>query len=46
VASDDHALADRPAFAAGCWRDADGRMWQEIDLSALAGCEQFLAVAA
>jgi twitching motility protein PilI len=39
------ASAERPAFAGECWRDADGRMWQEIELSALAGHEQFLGVA-
>lgn len=39
--------APRPAFAAGGrWRDADGRVWQEIDLAALARHEQFLAIAA
>jgi twitching motility protein PilI len=38
-------VANRPAFAGDCWRDADGRMWQEIELSALAGHEQFLGVA-
>ncbi|HSQ71696.1 MAG TPA: chemotaxis protein CheW [Rubrivivax sp.] len=36
----------RPAFAAARWRDADGRMWQEIDLGALARYEPFLAIAA
>lgn len=35
----------RPAFAGGRWRDADGRLWQEIDLTALAQDEQFLAIA-
>jgi twitching motility protein PilI len=39
------ASADRPAFAGARWRDADGRVWQEIDLSALAGHELFLGVA-
>ena len=28
------------------WRDADGRVWQEIDLAALARSEPFLAIAA
>jgi len=37
--------AGRPAFAGARWRDADGRVWQEIELSALAGHEQFLGVA-
>jgi len=36
----------RPAFAAGVWTDAEGRQWQEIDLSALARHEQFLAITA
>jgi len=34
-----------PAFAGARWRDADGRVWQEIDLPALALHEQFLAIA-
>lgn len=38
--------AARPAFARGRWRDAEGRVWQEIDLAALARHEQFLAIAA
>jgi twitching motility protein PilI len=37
--------AERPAFAGARWRDADGRLWQEIELAALAGHEQFLGVA-
>ncbi len=36
----------RPAFAGARWRDSDGRVWQEIDLAALARHEQFLAIAA
>ncbi len=36
----------RPAFARGRWRDAAGRVWQELDLAALAANEQFLAIAA
>jgi twitching motility protein PilI len=36
----------RPAFASAQWRDAKGRCWQEIDLSALSRNEQFLAIAA
>lgn len=36
----------RPAFAGAQWRDAAGRLWQEIDLAALARNEQFLAIAA
>jgi twitching motility protein PilI len=38
--------ADRPGFAGARWRDAEGRLWQEIDLGALARNEQFLAIAA
>ncbi len=38
--------AARPPFAGGRWRDADGRVWQELDLAALARHEQFLAIAA
>jgi twitching motility protein PilI len=37
--------ADLPPFAGPRWRDADGRVWQEIELAALAGHEQFLGVA-
>ena len=36
----------RPDFAGDRWRDAQGRVWQEIDLAALAHNEQFLAIAA
>ena len=36
----------RPVFAGTLWRDADGRRWQEIDLSALARNRRFLAIAA
>jgi twitching motility protein PilI len=37
----------RPEFAAGGrWRDAEGRVWQEVDLAALARHELFLAIAA
>jgi twitching motility protein PilI len=35
-----------PSFAGGCWRDAEGRVWQEIDLAALATHDQFLGIAA
>jgi twitching motility protein PilI len=38
--------AERPPFARGRWRDAEGRIWQEIDLAALARNELFLAIAA
>jgi len=36
----------RPAFASARWLDEQGRVWQEIDLAALARHEQFLAIAA
>jgi twitching motility protein PilI len=36
----------RPDFAGAQWRDVEGRLWQEIDLAALARNEQFLAIAA
>jgi twitching motility protein PilI len=39
------ADGERPAFAGARWRDADGRLWQEIDLPALAQHEQFVAIA-
>ena len=38
--------APRPGFAGARWGDADGRVWQEIDLAALARNEHFLAIAA
>jgi twitching motility protein PilI len=38
--------APRPAFAGERWRDASGRVWQEIDLSKLVRHEQFLAISA
>lgn len=37
--------AQRPAFARRRWRDAGGRLWQEINLAELAGQDRFLAVA-
>jgi twitching motility protein PilI len=39
------ASGPRPGFARGRWRDAQGRVWQELDLAALAANEQFLAIA-
>jgi twitching motility protein PilI len=36
----------RPAFAGPLWRDVEGRLWQELDLSVLARHEQFLGIAA
>lgn len=38
--------ASRPIFAGARWRDAGGRVWQEIDLAALARHDQFLAISA
>lgn len=43
---DEPDAAPRPAFAGARWRDAEGRVWQEIDLVALSRHEQFLAIAA
>lgn len=40
----DTPAGDRPAFAGDRYRDADGRWWQEIRLSALAEDERFLAI--
>jgi len=40
------AAGERPPFAGARWRDEQGRVWQEIDLAALARHEQFLAIAA
>ena len=34
----------RPAFALGRWRDAAGKVWQELDLAELARQPQFLAI--
>lgn len=36
--------ADRPAFARARYRDADGRIWQELSLAALAAHPSFLRV--
>ena len=35
----------RPSFAVGVWRDAKGRLWQELDLAALVASESFVAIA-
>ena len=35
-----------PAFAGRLWRDGAGRLWQELDLVALASSEAFLSIAA
>ena len=45
AAVDPHDNAQRPKFAQGRWRDAAGRIWQEISLAELAGQDQFLAIA-
>jgi twitching motility protein PilI len=45
-AAEPSAAASRPAFAGACWADPDGRVWQELDLAALARDKQFLAVEA
>jgi len=37
--------APRPGFAGARYRDATQRVWQELDLAALAGDEAFLAIA-
>lgn len=34
----------RPAFAGPRWRDAQGRVWQEIDLAALSRQGEYLAI--
>lgn len=44
-AEPDDEGAARPSFAGRRWRDANGRVWQELDLPALAQHEQFLAIA-
>lgn len=36
----------RPSFAGARFQDAQGQVWQEIDLAALAQQDQFLAIAA
>lgn len=46
MTAEEATLEPRPAFARGRWTDADGRSWQEIDLSLLASNERFLAIAA
>lgn len=40
------AAGTQPRFAGARYRDADGRLWQEIVLAALADDERFLAIAA
>ena len=46
LSAEANAEEARPAFAGARWRDAEGRIWQEIDLAALARNPQFLAIAA
>lgn len=41
--ADDDAGA-RPSFAGGRFRDAESRVWQELDLAELAGDESFLRI--
>lgn len=41
----DGDTSPRPNFAGDRWRDASGRVWQEIKLAALAADGQFLAIA-
>lgn len=36
--------AAHPSFVLGVWRDADGRVWHELGLAALAGNEAFLKI--
>lgn len=43
---DDPEPTDRPAFAGGRWRDEQQRIWQVLDLNALATDASFLDVAA
>lgn len=40
------AVGPRPRFAGSSWRDADGRVWQQLDLEALSKHEQFLHIVA
>ena len=44
--ADPAAAGARPAFAAACWRDHDGRSWQALDLAALARDEVFVSIVA
>lgn len=37
-------LGPCPSFAVAVWRDAEGRLWQELDLAMLATSEAFLAI--
>ncbi len=45
AAAGDDSDSAQPSFAGPRWRDSEGRVWQEIELAALAGHEQFLGVA-
>lgn len=44
--SEEDAVVPRPAFVGERFRDGAGRLWQELNLSALAADERFLGVAA
>jgi twitching motility protein PilI len=43
---DEPGTPAKPAFAGGRWRDAQGRVWQEIDLAALARFGDYLSIGA
>lgn len=45
LVSEPPAPGPRPNFAGPRWRDAEGRVWQEIDLEALARHENFQGIA-
>ena len=45
VSGEEPVPENRPAFAGARWRDAEGRLWQEIGLAVLAANEEFLGVA-
>lgn len=44
LASEPDAGQARPPFAGGCFRDATGRLWQELELSELARHAAFLGI--
>lgn len=45
LTGEDSAPSPRPGFAGMRWRESGGRVWQEIELAALAADGQFLAIA-
>ena len=45
-AASDDGDATRPAFAPQRWHDSDGRLWQALDLAALAHDVRFLSIVA